>query len=219
LYIFLRPTLKSIRTILSVMTLLVCTCVLTGCDVHKETDVVYRGPAPTKKMLDRLKLMGIKSVVSVRNNPTEKKQAYAEKIGLKWFAVKTSVMHSPKEQDIRRFLSIVNDPNNQPVYVCCMGGIDRSRFYITAYRIAVLGADPENAVANMDGSTWHKLWPGFRYYVDILKAGAKDKYGWKPWMTPETINASQQEVEPSHEKKSMVTAPSETSAFEGMPSR
>ncbi|MBX9952559.1 MAG: hypothetical protein K2Y39_25525 [Candidatus Obscuribacterales bacterium] len=189
MYISNRPNSKSMKAILSVMFLLVCTCFLAGCNIHQETDVVYRGPAPTIKVIDRLKSMGIKSIVSVRNRPTQKKQEYAEKIGMKWFAVKTSVMHSPKEEDIRKFLSIVNNPENQPVYVCCMGGIDRSRFYITAYKIAVLNHDPQDAVSHMDGSTWHKLWPGFRYYVDILKAGAKDKYGWKPWMTPETVNA------------------------------
>jgi protein tyrosine phosphatase (PTP) superfamily phosphohydrolase (DUF442 family) len=200
------------------LALLVCSSVLSGCDIHQETDVVYRGPAPTIKVIDRLKAMGIKSIVSVRNRPSEKKQEYAEKIGLKWFAVKTSVMHSPKEEDIRRFLSIVNNPENQPVYVCCLGGVDRSKFYVTAYKIAVLDHDAHEAVSHMSGSTWHKLWPGFRYYVDILKAGAKDKYGWKPWMTPDTVNAT--EDAPSVPgKKQPETAASETSSIEGMPSR
>lgn len=224
MYIFRRPIFQSIKTILSVMALLVCTSILTGCDIHKETDVVYRGPNPTKKMIDRLKAMGIRSIVSVRNNPSERKEKYTEQKGMKWFSVKTSVMHSPKEEDIRRFLSIVNNPANQPVYVCCVGGIDRSKFYITAYKIAVLGADPNDAVSHMDGSTWHKLWPGFRYYVDILKAGAKDKYGWRPWMTPETVNAKEGEA-PAPAKKSPETGLNDTStdsdetSIVGMPSR
>jgi hypothetical protein len=116
-------------------------------------------------------------------------------------------MHSPKEEDIRKFINMVNNPENHPVYVCCVGGRDRSVFYVTAYKIAVEGADPEEAVAHMDGSTWHKLWPGFRYYVDILRAGAKDKYGWKP----EAINAS--ESEPATEKKSPTTVQSEASSI------
>jgi len=162
------------------MILLMFCSVLTGCKMHQETAFMWRGPNPTIKTLDKLKAMGIKTVISVRNNPSEKKRAYAEKIGLKWMTVKTSVMKSPKLEDIRKFITMVNNPENQPVYVCCVGGRDRSVFYATAYKIAVMGADPHDAVKNMEGSTWHKLWPGFRYYVGILLAGAKDKYGWAP---------------------------------------
>lgn len=152
---------------------------------------MWRGPNPSIKTLDKLKAMGIKTVISVRNNPSEKKQAYAEKIGLKWMTVKTSVMKSPKLEDIRKFITMVNNPENQPVYVCCVGGRDRSVFYATAYKIAVMGADPHEVVKRMDGSTWHKLWPGFRYYVKILLAGAKDKYGW----SPDGVRADQAELD------------------------
>lgn len=207
MYISSRPFFKTLRSIVAVMVLLVFTSVLTGCNFKQENAFLYRGPSPSIKRLDELKAMGIKTIISVRNNPKPKKAAYAEKIGLKWMTVKTSVMHSPKEEDIRKFITMVTNPANHPVYVCCVGGRDRSVFYVTAYKIAVEGADPDEAVADMDGSTWHKLWPGFRYYVDILKAGAKDKYGWKP----EIVNA--EESKPSPEKKLPVTVQGEASAI------
>ncbi|MBA3994780.1 MAG: hypothetical protein C0469_14775 [Cyanobacteria bacterium DS2.3.42] len=195
----------SFKSIVAVMVFLVLTSVLTGCNFKQENAFLYRGPAPTIKRLNELKAMGIKTIVSVRNNPNPKKAAYAEKIGLKWMTVKTSVMRSPKEEDIRKFINIVSNPANQPVYVCCVGGRDRSVFYVTAYKIAVEGADPEEAVAHMEGSTWHKLWPGFRYYVDILKAGAKDKYGWKP----EVVEAT--ETGPFEQKTTPLALPSSSS--------
>ena len=180
MYVSFRPIFKSVKSIVSVMILLVFASVLTGCNFKQENAFLYRGPAPTVKRLKELKAMGIKTIISVRNNPSERKAKFAESIGLKWMTVKTSVMHSPKQEDIRKFITKVSNPENQPVYVCCVGGRDRSVFYVTAYKIAAEGADPNTAVADMDGSTWYKLWPGFRYYVDILKAGAKDKYGWRP---------------------------------------
>ncbi len=206
MYISRRPTLKTLKSIVSVMVLLVFTSVLSGCNFKQENAFLYRGPSPSMKRLKELKAMGIKTIISVRNNPSEKKAAFAEKIGMKWMTVKTSVMHSPKQEDIRKFISLVMKPENRPIYVCCVGGRDRSVFYVTAYKIAVEGADPDEAVADMDGSTWHKLWPGFRYYVDILKAGAQDKYGWKP----DVVNTA--ETEPDKEKRLPETLPSETSS-------
>ncbi len=113
-----------------------------------------------KSVSTNLRQWGLKPLSVCENNPSPKKAAYAEKIGLKWMTVKTSVMHSPKEEDIRKFLTIVNNPANHPVYVCCVGGRDRSVFYVTAYKIAIEGADPDKAVEDMDGSAWHKFWPG-----------------------------------------------------------
>ncbi len=195
MYISTRPFFKSIESIVAVMVFLVFTSVLTGCNFKQENAFLYRGPSPSIKRLDELKAMGIKTIISVRNNPKPKKAAYAERIGLKWMTVKTSVMHSPKEEDIRKFINMANNSANHPVYVCCVGGRDRSVFYVTAYKIAVEGADPDEAVSHLEGSTWHKLWPGFRYYVDILRGGARDKYGWRP----EVTNAS--EPQPTQEKK------------------
>lgn len=200
MHILCRPFQKSAQTIISLVVVLVFTSALTGCKFKQENAFLYRGPAPSMKRLRELKAMGIKTVVSVRNDPSKRKAAYAEKIGLKWMTVKTSVMHSPKEQDIRKFINIVNNPANQPIYVCCVGGRDRSVFYVTAYKIAVEGADPEKLLENLEGSTWHKLWPGFRYYVDILRNGAKSKYGW----TPQIMNAS--EGEPAEEEPPKATS-------------
>lgn len=203
MHIFRHHVVVSTKNIIAVMLLMVLSVSLSACNFQKETDILYRGPNPSMKRLDELKAMGIKTIISVRNNPSEKKEAYAKKIGLKWLTVKTSVMKSPKLEDIRRFITMVNTPENQPVYVCCVGGRDRSVFYATAYKIAVLGADPEESVKQMKGSTWHKLWPGFRYYREILLSGAADKYGWRP--DGESINAAQ--PSPANEKKPAASTP------------
>ena len=168
------------RTALSTLVVIAASAALTSCNYKKESETLYRGPSPSLKRLKELKEMGIKTIVSVRNNPTPRKAEYAKKIGLKFLTVKTSVLHSPTVEDVRRFITIVNDPANQPVYVCCVGGRDRTLFYVTAYKIAVEGADAQKSVAVMDDGRWHRWWPGFRHYVEILLDGAEDKYGWKP---------------------------------------
>jgi len=199
LHISTRRFVKLLKTITMSVVFTIFCATLTGCKMHQENAWLWRGPNPSMKKLDELKAMGIKTIISVRNNPSEKKEAYAEKIGMNWMTVKTSVMKSPKEEDIQRFLTMVSDPANRPIYVCCVGGRDRSVFYVTAYKIAVEGADPKEAVAHMDGSTWHKLWPGFRYYVDILLSGAKDKYGWRPgMMTTQAAQAPSEKSVPAH---------------------
>ncbi len=144
LYISSRPFIKSIKSIVAVMVCLVLTSVLTGCNFKQENAFLYRGPAPSNKRLNELKAMGIETIVSVRNNPSPKKAAYAEKIGLKWMTVKTSSCIPRKKKISASFMTIVNNPANHPVYVCCVGGRDRSVFcHVTAYKIAIEGADPD----------------------------------------------------------------------------
>ncbi len=152
------------------------TLILAGCNFKQESAVLYRGPSPSLKRLDELKAMGIKTIISVRKNPTPKKVEYSKKIGLNFFHVRTSVFETPSREAIQKFISIANNPKYQPVYVCCVGGKDRTAFYVNAYQIA-LGKDPELALADMKKGRWRRWWPWFHEYDDVLRAGAKDGFG------------------------------------------
>jgi len=51
----------------------------------------------------------------------------------------------PSSDNIREFLAIVNDKQNQPVLVHCAQGVRRTAFFVAAYQESVLGYDKSKA--------------------------------------------------------------------------
>jgi len=56
----------------------------------------------------------------------------------------------PTTDDVRRFLSIVQEPKNQPVLVHCAQGILRTGMMVAAYQESELGMTPEQAKAAVE---------------------------------------------------------------------
>lgn len=55
----------------------------------------------------------------------------------------------PTTEDVRKFLSIVEDKNNQPVLVHCAQGVRRTGMFVAAYEKSVLKWDDAKTLANM----------------------------------------------------------------------
>ena len=53
----------------------------------------------------------------------------------------------PSSDDIRQFLKIVSDKQNQPVLVHCAQGVRRTGFFVAAYQESVLGYDKSKTKA------------------------------------------------------------------------
>jgi tyrosine-protein phosphatase SIW14 len=126
---------------------------------HKVNDLVYRGAQPKSGGLERLKQLGIKTVVNLRNADARAKQeeARARMAELQYFNIPFERWDRPRDKEMERVLSIINDPANQPVFVYCQRGADRTGVVIAVYRIAYDGWTSQQA-----------------------KAEAK-RYGMKPW--------------------------------------
>jgi len=56
---------------------------------------------------------------------------------------------TPSAEKLAQFLSIVNDPANQPVYVHCLGGRHRTGVMTAAYRITEDGWTADRAFKEM----------------------------------------------------------------------
>jgi len=55
----------------------------------------------------------------------------------------------PSSADVRLFLDIVADPDNQPVLVHCAQGLRRTGMMVAAYQLSVLNYTPEQAKAGI----------------------------------------------------------------------
>ena len=133
---------------------------------HKElpnfqrvNEALFRGGQPKPGGFELLSQMGIKTVVNLRDDDSRAKEEEFEvkQAGLKYFNVPLKRLGPPKDEKIETLLSIITDPENQPVFVHCAHGSDRTGVVIAAYRIT------------FDGWTYEQA-----------KAEAK-RYGLKPW--------------------------------------
>lgn len=134
---------------------------------------LYWGAIRSKQDVDRLKSIGVKSIINVRTNPKTLEGAYARSLGMKYFHIRTGVVKPPTMAMVREFLKIVCDPANLPAYVGCQGGRDRTAFYVAAYKIARQGVPATKAASwmsqqGLQGRKLRMWWPTFRRYDDVL---------------------------------------------------
>jgi uncharacterized protein (TIGR01244 family) len=76
-------------------------------------------------------------------------QQYLQSSGVRFVHLPVRLGGWPTTADVRQFLSIVEDKNNQPVLVHCAQGVRRTGMFVAAYEASVLGWDADKCRANM----------------------------------------------------------------------
>jgi tyrosine-protein phosphatase SIW14 len=130
--------------------------------------VLYRGGRPTLAGLQKLKALGVKTIIDLQGGDllsplafyvkwTEKgelpeniaiENKQATDLGMNFHNIPLDSLEkiTPKEEtDIDKILAIIHDPNNQPVFVHCEHGKDRTGMIIAMERVAFEGMDPVKA--------------------------------------------------------------------------
>jgi len=145
-----------------------------GADLHNFYQVsatLYRGAQPTREGLAELRRLGVKTVVSLRAFHGEQEAVAAAGLGYERISFK--VWH-PEDEDMRRFLRIVTDPERQPVYVHCLRGADRTGTAVAVYRICVQGWSKDDAIDEMVNGGYHfaRRFAHLRHYLRSLDVDA-----------------------------------------------
>jgi tyrosine-protein phosphatase SIW14 len=129
---------------------------------------LYRGAQPEGRDYEDLKKLGVKTIVNLTSDdadPSEK--ASAESAGLGYVQIPMTTHTVPTSAQLAQFLSIVNDPASQPVYVHCVGGRHRTGVMTAAYRMTHEGWSGQQAFKEMKqynfGSDF--LHPEFKQFV------------------------------------------------------
>lgn len=143
--------------------------------ITRVSPIMYRGTRPDKEIFEFLKKIGVKSVISARTNPQKNRAKLANQYGIKFFHVHTGVFKVPGQFEIDKFFSLVNDPANQPVYVTCWAGEDRTSFYVSLYQIVYGDWSYEEAVEDMDKHDLKRWWYVFNDYEQVIKEYADKK--------------------------------------------
>ncbi|HBG27561.1 MAG: hypothetical protein A2Y10_15485 [Planctomycetes bacterium GWF2_41_51] len=113
---------------------------------YKVSDSLYRGKQPKAQGITELKEMGVKTIVNLRTEDTDKELFGNTQIGYEFIPMRAK---NPKEADIINFLKIVTNKDKAPVFIHCMRGADRTGLMCAVYRIAVEGWEKEDAIVEM----------------------------------------------------------------------
>ena len=134
---------------------------------HRINEKLYRGAQPRRGGLMRLRQLGVKTVINLRgsNEDMRSEEQQARTLGLNYFNVPLGRIGRPSDEKVQRVIAILNAPENQPVFVHCNYGRDRTGLIIAIYRLANEGWTAKEAQreANRHGMFWWKF--GLRNYI------------------------------------------------------
>ena len=118
----------------------------------------FRGAQPVGENYGELASIGVKTVVDLRNDPLKNSQQLAEQAGLKYINLPMSDRSYPAPDRAERFLKIVNDQDNWPVFVHCAGGRHRTGAMTAVYRMTVDGWNADQAYSEMKQYDFYSAW-------------------------------------------------------------
>ena len=122
---------------------------------------IYRGAEPSDSCLDHLATLGIRTVVNLRHDEKDsgREQAKVLARGMRYMNLPMSGFDSPSVDEVERVLAVVCASGNQPVFLHCKRGGDRTGVIVAAHRMVHEGWPAERAVEEAEsfGLAWWQL--------------------------------------------------------------
>jgi len=112
-------------------------------------DILYRGGQPAESDYKALAALGIHTIIDLRNDEETFAKSAAEAAGLKYYNISMDGVSAPSNEDVAKFLSIINDPSSGKIFMHCKAGIHRTGAMGAVYRIAHDGWDYDKTYAEM----------------------------------------------------------------------
>ena len=109
----------------------------------------YRGAQPEGRDYQDLSAMGVKMVIDLQRDGDSDEQRLVEAAGMKFTRIPMSDKAWPSPEAADQFLSLVNNPANQPVFIHCRGGRHRTGAMTAIYRLTSDGWTADRAFAEM----------------------------------------------------------------------
>ncbi len=133
---------------------------------HQVNEHISRGGQPAPEAWKDLAKMGVKTVIDLRqvdeHSTTEEAQAVAA-VGMKYVNVPMKGVVSPTNEQISKVLALLN--SQEPVFVHCKRGADRTGTVIACYRIAHDGWKREQALQEAKSLGMGSVQLGLKHYI------------------------------------------------------
>ena len=99
------------------------------------SETYFRGAQPNGRDYEDLAALGVKTVIDLQEYGAKDEPGMVEQAGMKYVRIPMTTRINPTEAQVKQFLSIVNDPAKQPVYVHCAGGRHRTGVMTAIFRM------------------------------------------------------------------------------------
>ena len=118
----------------------------------------FRGGHPKEQEYKELAALGIKTVIDLRDDPTNYEKSSVEALGMRYVNIAMSDKDYPATAKIEEFLKLVDDPSTGKFYVHCAGGRHRTGVMGAVYRFNHYGWDYEKVYAEMKKFDFYSRW-------------------------------------------------------------
>ena len=122
------------------------------------TDQYFRGAQPKPEEYQQLAALGVKTVIDLQAETSSFAKAKAEAAGLLYINLPMSDTKYPPQETIQRFLELVKDQANFPIFVHCRGGRHRTGAFTAVFRMTFQGWDVEKAYDEMKDYDFYTRW-------------------------------------------------------------
>ena len=130
-------------------------------NVGRVADGIFRGAQPKPEGYATLKAMGVRTVINLRTRHGEREAV--EAAGMRSVEIPMNTMKNVDPAAVRKALSVMTDPANQPVFVHCHHGKDRTGLVAAVYRMEVEGWS--EAEEEMEAFGFHEVWFQIKKFV------------------------------------------------------
>jgi protein tyrosine/serine phosphatase len=145
-------------------------------NLHKVSDNLYRSAQPTAQGMEKLKKMGIETIINLRSFHSDRDEIGFTGLGYEHIYMKA---WHPEHKETVRFLQIVTNPKRTPVLIHCQHGADRTGTMTALYRVAIQGWTKQEAIQEMTegGFGFHKIWTNLSSWIEELDIESIKKDG------------------------------------------
>ena len=136
----------------------------------KINDLLYRGAQPKQAGLGELKKLGITTIVDLRRDHPQKadwERRETAALGMRFVYIPVSGWEPPSDEQVAQFLALFREDPKRKVFVHCRFGDDRTGTFVAAYRIAVDGWTPNQAIGEMYFFGFNGFWhPAMKKFIE-----------------------------------------------------
>ena len=115
-------------------------------NLHQIEPGLYRGGRPQPEGLVTLASMNVKTIINLERgwferepDAVKQERQFAAKNNITFIHIPMHPFFRPEREDILKTLNVIMDPANQPVFVHCRRGSDRTGIVVAAFRIQYQG--------------------------------------------------------------------------------
>src|SRR5262245_40965733 len=119
---------------------------------------LFRGAEPDRRCLRHLAALGVRTVVNLRDEKAASEDEKTEvlALGMRYASMPMSGFDRPSATGVQRVLEFIAASGNQPVFLHCKRGRDRTGVIVAAYRVTNDGWAAEKALLEAEdfGLAW-----------------------------------------------------------------